>query len=92
MRLANNIQLDLFFTDCVPQQHNATETTVAVKGQGNKNSDSSFSSDESPETSHPRERQSPRTKEAAKASNEEKILQDLQKKSDNDNFWLTLSS
>ena len=81
------MQLDLFFTEHIP----ATETTAsAAKG---KNSDSSFSSDDNPdpETSHPRERQSPRTKESA-VSKEDKMLLDLQKKSENDNFWLTLSS
>ena len=53
------MQLDLFFTDYV----HTTETTVAsgAKGQG---SDGSFSSDDNhdPETSHPRERQSPKVK------------------------------
>ena len=65
--------------------------------KGKKQPGSSSSSDsESPETSHPRERQSPRTasaKQAAAAEKQEKALMDeLQRQSDNDNFWLTIST
>ena len=82
------MQLDLFFTDHVQ----TTETTASAAAKG-KNSDSSFSSgdDHDPETSHPRERKSPKVKESA-VSEEDKMLLDLQKKSENDNFWLTISS
>ena len=51
------MQLDLFFSPTAPQQSDSVsgkEKGDGIKGQNDSNS---FSSDESPETSHPRVKQ-----------------------------------
>ena len=79
VRITSYMQLDLFFAE---QQY----TPMAPQ------KDASFSSDEmSPETNHPRERNSPKDKVPV-LTEEEKIMRELQIQSDTDNFWLTLSS
>ena len=67
------MQLDLFFSDYQPQ---STLNKVQV-GKKRVSNDSSFSSDESPETSHPSEKLSPNG--AKKDTEEEKMLLELQK-------------